>query len=344
MSQLEARHYSFYCCYLLRSSPKPRSFYIGSTPDPVRRLRQHNGELTAGAYRTKRQGSRPWNIGMLVYGFPTKIHALMFEHAWQHPYQTRHIPVESRVTKKRGSGNGMAHRVANVRLLLRSEFFRRLKLKICIFDPEIHETWVKNKFGVDLEDPEVHFPATEPVINSITRAELNQGSNLDSDTTTNVNYNVRRNTEATNTELTTNNSDIVGDTGNFTLTDTDTGTDTHHRDTHLEDRPETGPVSNAHQVKNFIQAIHSEQDRLVHRITDFISQQESLNCYLCKDPIEQGVFPISICPFCMTVSHLNCISKSSSDLIPTTVECPTCLNTISWTQLIQISKTLSNLS
>lgn len=50
----------FYACYLLKSTSTPRSnrTYVGSTPDPPRRIRQHNGELTQGALKTSR--FRPW--------------------------------------------------------------------------------------------------------------------------------------------------------------------------------------------------------------------------------------------------------------------------------------------
>lgn len=51
--------------------------------------RQHNGELTAGAYKTLR--GRPWAMQMLVHGFPSKLAALQFEWAWQHPDRSRHL-------------------------------------------------------------------------------------------------------------------------------------------------------------------------------------------------------------------------------------------------------------
>ncbi|KAF9414159.1 Slx4p interacting protein [Podila epigama] len=79
----------FYCCYMLASTvPRYRTHaYVGSTPDPVKRLRQHNGDLTQGAKKTSKK--RPWKMVLLVHGFPTKVAALQFEWAWQYPERSR---------------------------------------------------------------------------------------------------------------------------------------------------------------------------------------------------------------------------------------------------------------
>lgn len=67
---------SFYACYLMRSYATSSSSrtYIGSTPDPIRRKKQHNGILTQGAHKTER--GRPWETQFIIYGFPSKIAAL----------------------------------------------------------------------------------------------------------------------------------------------------------------------------------------------------------------------------------------------------------------------------
>ncbi|BFG14805.1 hypothetical protein CerSpe_010790 [Prunus speciosa] len=81
----EAEEGRFFACYLLTSrSPRYKGHtYIGFTVNPRRRIRQHNGEIAQGAWRTKRK--RPWEMVLCIYGFPTNVSALQFEWAWQHP-------------------------------------------------------------------------------------------------------------------------------------------------------------------------------------------------------------------------------------------------------------------
>ena len=42
--------------------------------NPRRRIRQHNGEIGCGAWRTKKR--RPWEMVLCIYGFPTNVSAL----------------------------------------------------------------------------------------------------------------------------------------------------------------------------------------------------------------------------------------------------------------------------
>lgn len=56
--------------------------YAGVSPDPVRRLRQHNGEIKGGAKYTTSKGPG-WRHLCLLSGF-TKIQSLQFEWAVKH--------------------------------------------------------------------------------------------------------------------------------------------------------------------------------------------------------------------------------------------------------------------
>ncbi|KAI8057470.1 hypothetical protein BDF21DRAFT_403637 [Thamnidium elegans] len=127
---------SFYSCYLIRSLQEGHTnkTYVGSTPDPIRRLRQHNGELTQGAYRTRKL--RPWEHILVIYGFPSRKHALQFECAWQKPLQSRHTKCiantdifKARLKSCRGL-NSVMTKVRAAQLLLNTSPFSLLPLKL----------------------------------------------------------------------------------------------------------------------------------------------------------------------------------------------------------------------
>lgn len=57
--------------------------YVGSTNDPARRVRQHNGEIRGGAKETRGRG--PWTAATHVGPFATRAEALRVEYALKNP-------------------------------------------------------------------------------------------------------------------------------------------------------------------------------------------------------------------------------------------------------------------
>ena len=84
-----------WCVYVIEHEPTGAT-YVGVSPDPVRRLRQHNGEIVGGAkYTTSKSanGVGGWRHVCLVHGFREPREALQFEWAVKHvaPRKTRGI-------------------------------------------------------------------------------------------------------------------------------------------------------------------------------------------------------------------------------------------------------------
>ncbi|SZF00006.1 unnamed protein product [Blumeria hordei] len=178
---------AFYCCYLLRSTKSPNSVYVGSTPNPKRRIDQHNGIKKGGAVRTSRNSLRPWEMTCIVTGFPSKIAALQFEWAWQNPHVTLHIPPELRIqhaTSKKSSGHPKRPRLtvlsllSNLHLLLRVSSFTRWPLAIQCFSDDVHQKWLKCCQSSPSSIPEwIKFTQTS-LIQGSSPGDINTSQNL----------------------------------------------------------------------------------------------------------------------------------------------------------------------
>nr|GLL33480.1 uncharacterized protein LOC109156420 [Ipomoea trifida] len=120
----------FFGCYLLTSlSPRFKSCtYIGFTVNPRRRIRQHNGEITSGAWRTKNK--RPWEMVLCIYGFPTNVSALQFEWAWQHPKES--LAVREAAVSFKAFG-GVANKIKMAYTMLTLPAWQRLNLTVNFF-------------------------------------------------------------------------------------------------------------------------------------------------------------------------------------------------------------------
>ncbi|EAQ86404.1 hypothetical protein CHGG_07657 [Chaetomium globosum CBS 148.51] len=150
---------ALYTVYILRSTVRHASFYVGSTPNPPRRLSQHNGLVRGGAVRTSRGNLRPWEMIILVSGFPSATAALKFEWALNNPHLSMHIPSAERlVVSTQRNRNGRPRRPAkslasvasSLHLLLRVPSFARWPLCVQFFNRDAFAAWEKWCAGVSL--------------------------------------------------------------------------------------------------------------------------------------------------------------------------------------------------
>ncbi|CAG8002194.1 unnamed protein product [Penicillium olsonii] len=147
---------AYYCCYLLRSTVRHASLYIGSTPNPIRRLSQHNGVAKGGAKRTARDKLRPWEMSLVVEGFMSRVGALQFEWAWQHPEKSRHLEpdeqsqakvnIDPKTGKPKAKPRSRARRSLTAHLedlhsLLRSTCFSSGPLRVRFFRADVYRVW-----------------------------------------------------------------------------------------------------------------------------------------------------------------------------------------------------------
>lgn len=147
----------FYACYLLQSQSSPKRVYVGSTPDPVRRFRQHNGEIQGGAKKT--QGHRPWYTHffvytfyprtplLVIYGFPHSIHALQFEWTWQNPMKSRLL---TPWRKDLSAAWTLKHKLRVLLYMTKMTMCTKFPLTIGVFVPHVHTELVELASTLDL--------------------------------------------------------------------------------------------------------------------------------------------------------------------------------------------------
>lgn len=295
---------AFYCCYLLRSTVRHASVYVGSSPDPARRLAQHNGRVQGGAVRTSRDTLRPWEVTCVVAGFPSNIAALQFEWAWQNSHLTRHISPNERIsfatTRTKTSRTGKVTRrpgrprtslmdkLSNLHLLLRASYFSRWPLEIRFFSQDAYQSWQTWCGRVDThisQDIKVHFdpPQTQPpqVQDEFTSAQP-----------------VQRQRKA----------DLIG----------------------------KGGVDGVDPTYASFREVFDKSQFL-------LDEGDGQNCFVCNKGVDVQEDLFIVCPtdHCQSISHVTCLAdtflgqQQSASLVPKSGQCSSCGQGHSWSELMQ---------
>ncbi|KAH3903367.1 related to Structure-specific endonuclease subunit SLX1 [Saccharomycodes ludwigii] len=330
----------FYCCYLLRSIRKTQSFYIGSTPNPYRRLRQHNGELTrGGAYRTKRQGTRPWEMCFIVYGFPNKNSALQFEHAWQHIYESRFITNndEYKNYKFTKSSRGLHFKIAGARMLVHCDHFKIMNLKIRCFNKSFYEAWKTNKYKLPCNDAENRL---------FLDIELENNDDLDI---------VRGKCGETQSQNITKSTQDLNPLINDGKSPREEDPSSSENDLYVSDIND--PVIKI--ARKNLKLVYTFYLNYVDDLKNYYEKSEKsliygeLSCELCHTSFnymdEKPKPKLAFCYHenCNSISHLHCLykhsTKSAGKLVPIEAKCHRCDNVLEWISVVKNSIEIKNI-
>ncbi|KRZ49092.1 Structure-specific endonuclease subunit SLX1 -like protein, partial [Trichinella nativa] len=161
----------FYGCYLLVSeSEKPLyqgKCYVGFTVNPERRIKQHNrGSRYGGAWRTSNRG--PWEMVLVVHGFPNEICALRFEWAWQHPNRSRRLRVLN--LRKRQKESALDYHIKILSQMLNVGPWNRLPLTV---------RWLCEKYETMLKNTIVTPPHIEVISGPLNIGDRSEVENCD---------------------------------------------------------------------------------------------------------------------------------------------------------------------
>ncbi|KLO07825.1 hypothetical protein SCHPADRAFT_631328 [Schizopora paradoxa] len=303
---------AFYACYLLKSVKTPRSSatYIGSTPHPPRRIRQHNGILSAGAWKTSR--NRPWEMQMVVHGFASKLAALQFEWAWQHPHLSRFLRGVEGVGSGRSRSVRLGANVSVVQAMLRTHPYTTWPLHVKLFTREAVNCWVSALAaqGSDPAVPKKRGTKSKKLTEIPNTAELTGGLPPGM---------------AVSVEL--------------------EGVDGSGKDDALNERTKrNGPIEVTDE--SFTSAHLAKHTRLLAmKSVKLCSVCSDPIVLATSDPLTTSLCPVS---HCTGVAHLKCLSKhflndsaqdriTTSDIIPRGGTCPSCSEYVLWGAVIKAS-------
>ena len=141
------KFHGVYLLYCLNPTFRGRT-YIGYTVNPERRIKQHNlGKRGGGAGKTSGRG--PWDMVLIIHGFPNDVAGLRFEWAWQHPTSSRRL---KHVKRKGKTEKGLDAKLRVLAEMLSTGPWNRLPLKI---------QWLKHTYAKQFpisSQPPVHMP------------------------------------------------------------------------------------------------------------------------------------------------------------------------------------------
>lgn len=323
----EQKRKSFYC-YLIRSKhpQHARSTYIGFTMKPTRRIKQHNGQMVNGAYRTNRK--RPWEFAVIVKGFPTKISALQFEWAWQHPHKHKQIKHHASGLHRKVGTKAKLHILA---ILLGASPWSQYSLSLNFTSDEM-----KSQF----DEAAAHLPGGPLLFDAISST-------------------VGPHDQAEKSVVIVRDmaDDLVSDSGGSSCeSDSESVLD---ESINLEDSDEDGDDGGIHSSTNKASASESNHSNIFKDLkVAGLKKLDRQNCTICTDIL---LGPVVSCLSCNFKFHVLCLAKyslggdfrpesSKEDktldeqqqqqahtalLLPQTGTCPRCLASSKWGEIIQ---------